>query len=275
MRSIKHRFFGYFLAIIISIAYLIYRYFILENVTDFHREILVTTAIGLIMTAFAGIYEIAKNNGKYFWLTIKCWLFIPNKLVYVSLSYLIRIKLPGTERYLLVKGSKINQYQPVGGVYKLVGNKNIYKDWQASVKPDSKNPKDLRFFIKAKYLPDVLRWFKSGKDREVGIWREFQEELIDSGVLKSDNFKSIRAEYLYSKENLLSEQTRFKNETYHSLVYNIFNIELNEKQLQELTNLEQNKLFTKKYAFVTEDEICKECFNNSKIKIGQHTKHII
>lgn len=275
MRGIKHRFFGYFLAILISIAYLVYRYFILENATDFHKEVLVTTAIGLIMTAIAGIYEIAKNNGKYFWLTIKCWLLIPNRLVYVSLSYLIRIKLPGSERYLLVKGSKINQYQPVGGVYKLVGNKDIYKDWQASIKPDVKNPKDLRFFIKAKYLPAVLSWFKSGKDREVGVWREFQEELIDNGILTSENFKSIRAEYLYSKENLLSKQTRFNNETYHSLVYNIFNIELSENQLQELINLEQNKLFTKKYAFVTEDDISKECFNNSKTRIGQHTKHII
>ncbi|MCK0145824.1 hypothetical protein MWU78_09230 [Arenibacter sp. F26102] len=275
MRNLKYRFFGYFFAIIVSIVYLVYRYFILENASDFHKEILVTTAIGFIMTAVVGIYEIAKNNGKYFWLTVKCWLFIPKKIVYVSLSYLIRIKLSGTERYLLVKGSKINQYQPVGGVYKLVGNKDIYKDWQASIKPDAKNPKDLRFFIKAKYLPDVLKWFKSSKDREVGVWREFQEELIDSGILKSENFKSIRAEYLYSRENLLSKQTRFKNETYHALVYNVFNIELSEEQVQEVINLEKNKLFTKKYAFVTEDDISKECFNNSKIRIGQHTKHII
>lgn len=275
MKSIKYRFFGYFFAILISVVYLIYRYFFLENSSDFHKEILVPIAIGFIMTAIVGIYEIAKKSGKYFWLAIKCWLFIPNKFVYVSLSYLIRIKLQGTERYLLVKGSKINQYQPVGGVYKLVGNKDIYKEWNASVKPDSKNPRDLRFFIKAKYLPDVLKWFKSGKDREVGVWREFHEELIDNGILTSKNFKSIRVEYLYAKENLLSKQTRFNNESYHSLVYNIFSIELNEGQFKELSNLEQYKLVTKKYAFVTEDEISKECFNNSKTRIGQHTKHII
>ncbi len=275
MRSIKYRFFGYFFAILISICYLIYKYFILENASDFHKEILVTTAIGFIMTAIIGIYEIAKNNGNYFWLAIKCWLFIPNKIVYISLSYLIRIKLPGTERYLLVKGSKINQYQPVGGVYKLVGNKDIYKDWEASIKPDAKNPKDLRFFIKVKYLPDVLKWFKSGKDREVGVWREFHEELIDNGILTNNNFKSIRAEYLHTKENLLSKQTRFKNESYHALVYNIFSIGLSDTQLKELVSLEQNKLFAKKYAFVTEDEITKECFNKSKTRIGQHTKHII
>tara|TARA_R110002096_G_scaffold193906_1_gene375834 strand:- start:83 stop:556 length:474 start_codon:yes stop_codon:yes gene_type:complete len=157
----------------------------------------------------------------------------------------------------------------------LVGNKDITKDWNASVKPDTKNPRDLRFFIKAKHLPDVLKWFKSGKDRELGVWREFREELIDNKILTVDNFNSIRTEYLYSKENLLSKQTRFNNEKYHSLVYNIFCIELNESQLSELIKLEQNKLFTKKYAFVTEDEISKECFNDSKTRIGQHTKHII
>ncbi len=265
---------GYFFAILVSISYLVYRYFILENVSDFHKEILVTTAIGFIMTAIVGIYEIVKNNGKYFWLAIKCWLFVPNKIVYVSLSYLIRIKLPGSERYLLVKGSKINQYQPVGGVYKLVGNKDIYKEWNALKKADTKNPRDLRFFIKAKHLPDVLKWFRSGKDREIGVWREFREELIDNNILSNENFKSIRAEYLYSRENLLSKQTRFNNESYHSLVYNIFNIELNDAQLNELISLEQKKIFTKKYAFVTEDEISKECFNNSKTRIGQHAKHI-
>jgi hypothetical protein len=275
MKSIKYRFFGYLFAIIASIGYLIYRYYNLDNATDFHKEVLVPTAIGFIITATVGIYELAKSNGKYFWLAIKCWLLIPNKIVYVSLSYLIRIKLPGSERYLLVKGSKINQYQPVGGVYKLVGNKDIRKDWSASVKPDAKNPRDLRFFIKAKYLPDVVKWFKSGKEREVGVWREFREELIDNKILTDENFKSIRAEYLYTRENLLSKQNRFQNEKYHSLVYNIFNIELNETQLDELKSLEQNKIFTKKYAFVTEDEISKECFNNNKTRIGQHTKHII
>jgi len=271
----KYRFFAYLFAILISIGYLIYRYLILKSPSDFDREILVPAAFGFMTTALVGIYELAKNHGKYFFLAIKCWLIIPNKKIYVSLSYLIRIKIPGAEKYFLVKGNKIDQYQPVGGVYKLVGNKDIYKDWKASVKPDGKNPRDLRFFIKAKYLPEVLKWFKSGKDREVGVWREFFEELVETKILSTDNFKTIRAEFLYTKEKILSRETRFDDECYHTLVYNIFNIELNESQLSELIKLEKNKTFTKKYAFVTEDAINKECFNNSSTKIGQHTKHIL
>lgn len=275
MKGLRYRFFSYLLVLFLSISYLFYRYFVLNNASDFHKEILVPIAIGLIMTTMVGIYEIAKTHGKYSWLAIKCWLLIPNKIVYVSLSYLIRIKLSGSEKYFLVKGSKINQYQPVGGVYKLVGSKDIYKEWEASVKADTKNPRDLRFFIKAKYLPDVLKWFKSGKDREVGIWREFQEELIETGILTNENFKTIRAEYLYTKEKLLLRETRFHNETFHTLLYNVFSIELNDKQFNELKSLEQKRIYTKKYAFVTEDEIKKECFNESKTKIGQHTKYTI
>ncbi len=37
----------------------------------------------------------------------------------------------------------------------------------------------------------------------------------------------------------------------------------------------KNNSITNDYAFVTRDEIEKECFNNSKTRIGQHTKHII
>lgn len=269
------RFIIYTILFIAAIIYLVIRYLFLNNATDFHKEILVPMAFTIGVSTVVGLFEIVCSAGKYFWTKVKCTLFIPNKIVYVSLSYLLKIKLPGSEKYFLVKGSKIEQYQPVGGVYKLVGNKDISKDWQASIKPDSRNPKDLRFFIKAKYLPHVLKWFKSGKDREVGVWREFYEELIETGILSSENFKTIRPEYLYTREKILKKETRFRNETFHTLIYNIFSLELNEKQLEELKLLLNKKVFTKKYAFVTEDEISKECFNNNKTRIGQHTKYII
>ncbi len=269
------RFFGYVLVFLCSVGYLIYRYFYLNPVTDFHREILVTVAFAFLSTCAMGVYETMKCQGKYFWTSIRCSLFIPNQTTYVSLSYLMRIKLSGIERYFLVKGSKVDQYQPVGGVYKIVGNKDIYKDWDAHPKSDEKNPDDLRFFVKAKYIPEVIRWFKSRKERETGVWREFYEELLETNIVSHKNFKSIRAEYLCSHENILSKQNRFKNEQYHTLIYDIFQIELNSHQFQELKMLFAQDAFTNQYAFVTKDEIEKECFNDHKLKIGQHTKFII
>ena len=269
------RFFGYVIVFFCAVGYLIYRYFYLNPVTDFHKEILVAVAFAVLSTCVMGIYETIKCQGKYFWISLRCSLFIPNKETYVSLSYLMRIKLSGSERYFLVKGSKVDQYQPVGGVYKIIGNKDIYKEWEAHPKSDEKNPDDLRFFAKAKYIPEIIRWFKSRKDRETGVWREFYEELLETKIVSRKFFKTIRAEYLCSHENILSKQNRFKNEQYHTLIYDIFQIELSTNQFQELKEMMENDAFTSQYAFVTKDEIEKECFNEHKLKIGQHTKFTI
>lgn len=275
MNNDLRRFFGYILVFFCAVGYLIYRYVYLYPVTDFHREILVTVAFAVLSTCVMGIYETIKCQGKYFWTSVRCSIIIPNQITYVSLSYLMRIKLSGTERYLLVKGSKVDQYQPVGGVYKVVGNKDIYKEWEAHPKSDDKNPDDLRFFVKAKYIPEIIRWFKSRKDRENGVWREFHEELLETKIVSRENFKTIRAEYLCSHENILSKQNRFKNEKYHTLIYDIFQIELDPNQFQEMKRLLAQDAFTSQYAFVTKDEIEKECFNGHKLRIGQHTKFTI
>ncbi|MEY8781104.1 hypothetical protein AB9K32_11800 [Allomuricauda sp. XS_ASV26] len=272
--SIK-RFVVYLVGLFISIGYLLFRYKFLKDVNDFHKEILVASAFAVIISCLTGIVEIAKAQGKYFWIALKCFLLIPNKKVYVSLSYLLRIKIPGEEKYFLVKGSKINQYQPVGGVYKLVGNKDLYKDWKASPKADGKNPRDLRFFVDAKFLPQIINWFYSRKDREIGVWREFYEELVKTQILNADNFKSIRAEFLRTKENILCKQTRFENEVYHTLIYDVFQIELSSKQSKEFNKLFKTDNFNEKYAFVTEDDIKRECFDEHKTRIGQHTKYIL
>lgn len=274
MNKVLRRFLFYLIGFLVAISYLSYRYLYLEGANDFHKEILVTAAFAVVIGCFTGIIEIVKAHGKYFWIALRCFLLIPNKKVYVSLSYLLRIKIPGDEKYFLVKGGKINQYQPVGGVYKLVGNKDLYKDWKASPKADGKNPKDLRFFVSAKFVPKIISWFYSRKDRETGVWREFSEELVETQILSATNFKSIRAEYLGTEENILCKQTRFKDEEYHTLIYDIFQIELNTKQLKEFKKLLKSSSFNEKYAFVSEDDIKKECFNEHKTRIGQHAKYI-
>lgn len=265
----------YFVILIVSTIYLFVRYFVLTNVSDFHKETLVGLAVAGVTSSVVGFYEIINSYGHYFWKALNCSIFIPNKKVYVSLSYLLRIKLHGSEKYLLVRGSKIDQYQPVGGVYKLVGNKCIIKEWEAEPKSDKKNQKDLRFFVKAKYLPKIIKWFKSGEDREVGIWREFFEELVETKIVSKKNFSTINAEQIKTVDKLLIKENRFKDETYHTLIYNVYSVELNNKQTKELVKLMTSNPITNDYAFVTRDEIKKECFNNSKTRIGQHTKYII
>lgn len=269
------RFSLYIIIFLGSIIYLLYRYIYLVTPTDFDKEILVPLAFSGGTSSLVGLFEIIYSHGKKFFTVLKCLYFIPNKKVYVSISYLLRIKLSGREKYLLVKGKKIDQFQPVGGVYKLVGNKSIEKDWKAQPKADKDNPKDLRFFISAKYIPSVLKWFESGLDREVGVWREFQEELIETGIVNASNFKTIKAEKISTKYKLLNKENRFKDESYHTIIYDTFSLELNQQQSEELNNLLDMNVFNEKYAFVTKEEIEKECFDDSKKRIGQHTKNIL
>ncbi|MCW3162645.1 SMODS-associated NUDIX domain-containing protein [Chryseobacterium oryctis] len=258
--------------LIVSLVFLIFRYIILENPNDFIKDFASTFAWGGITFSIGGFWQLFSTYG---WEAIKCKILYPNSKVYVSLSYLLQIKLDGEEKYLLVKGSKVNQYQPVGGVYRVFNDKNIKTDWEAEIKADRDNPKDLRFFTKAKYIPDIIKWFKSGKNREFGVWREFQEELIETRILNGEKFKHIDVDYLRTEDKMMEKENRFNDEKYHTILYDIFKVNLSSEQEQEIRNLYNESKFTNKYGFVTADEIRKECFNDSHTKIGKHGKRIL
>lgn len=261
----------YSLCLIASIVSLIIRYLVISQPNDFVKDITSGLAFSGATFGIGGFWQLLSNYG---WKSIKCKILYPNAKVYVSLSYLLNIKLSGEDKYLLIKGGKINQYQPVGGVYKNL-SKNIDKDWEAESRTDRGNPLDLRFFTKAKYIPEIKEWFVSGKEREFGVWREFQEELIESEILKSESFKHIDVEFLRTEEKMMSKENRFKDEKYHTVLYDIFKVILTSEQEKEIKQLYEGHSFSDKYAFVEADEIHKECFNNSHTKIGQHTKLIL
>ena len=62
------------------------------------------------------LINIIAGNYKRIWLFIQSVIHY-NKDIRFSISYLYRIKID--DKYLLIKGSKIEQLQPVGGVYKV------------------------------------------------------------------------------------------------------------------------------------------------------------
>lgn len=51
-------------------------------------------------------------------------ILFKNEEIRVSAAYLFRIKIEN--KYLLVKGNKISQYQPIGGVYKYKKERSDY-----------------------------------------------------------------------------------------------------------------------------------------------------
>lgn len=133
------------------------------------------------------------------WYSLRTW----RSRVRVSASYLYRIRVDNA--YLLVKGKRFDQFQPVGGVYKAhqssSGTRSDMKILDDDLlTPDEVSDGDLRVRVPGKRLVSFVRWFESGRGRENDGWREFYEELIATGILPEESFRYIkydRIERLY------------------------------------------------------------------------------
>ncbi|MEV5739908.1 hypothetical protein AB0L30_07600 [Microbispora rosea] len=117
----------------------------------------------------------------------------------ISASYLFRIKIGN--QYLLIKGKRFSQYQPIGGVYKVTPSAKATLNKIGAlddnlVPIDEISENDLRIRIAAKNLVSFIRWFESGEARETSPWREFYEELIKSEILPSKDFPYIYHDYV-------------------------------------------------------------------------------
>lgn len=69
----------------------------------------------VISLLIGGVIGFCIANRGRIWITLKTITKF-NKEIRISVAYLYKIKIDGS--YLLTKGSKIDQYQPIGGVYK-------------------------------------------------------------------------------------------------------------------------------------------------------------
>ena len=132
-------------------------------------SIIVNLVSALIGAIVATIYK----SRKYLTLFAKSFLYF-NKDIRFSISYLYRIKID--DEYLLIKGNRIDQFQPIGGVYKYYSSfLSIKNDYE--IRSESQNNfcegEDLRFIVKGKYIIPILNWFNSKKNIEVNIHREF------------------------------------------------------------------------------------------------------
>ncbi|MCG2622618.1 hypothetical protein LVY72_11930 [Arthrobacter sp. I2-34] len=143
-------------------------------------------ALPLIDTAIIHFREL-----KIAWYSLRTW----NSRVRISASYLYRIRVDGA--YLLVKGQRFDQYQPVGGVYKTHpsssgkrNDMNVLDD--ALLVPDPVSEGDLRVRIPGKKLLSFVQWFEEERGRETDGWREFYEELIATGILPQEVFRLVK-----------------------------------------------------------------------------------
>lgn len=210
---------------------------------------------------------------------------IKHEDVRFSISYLIRIRIPGTSKYLLVRGHRIkDQLQPVGGVYKKLNGFSEFEKWgykidcsSKGIKTDDISENDLRFRVKGKHALDVIKWFETRKDRETTYEREFNEELIDDlGFDKSVFYKK-------SFREVQKVMKVFNYSTFHScyevLIYDIVEFIPTLEQEVELKKLLTNpRQLGDDLMIVDISEIERLLVmeNEEQIaKIGEHAKYLI
>lgn len=210
---------------------------------------------------------------------------IKNQDVRFSISYLIRIKIPGTSKFLLVRGHRIKeQLQPVGGVYKKINTFSEFRKWgykedcpNKGIKTDDISRDDLRFRVQGKYALDVIKWFESEKDREITFDREFEEELIDTEILDAYVFRKKSFEKI-SKVMKVFNYSTF-HQCYEVLIYDIVEFHPTseqEKSLKGLSEKVRNSGDDFMLVDISEIERLLVVENEEQIaKIGEHTKYLI
>lgn len=157
----------------------------------------------------------------------------------VSVAYLYRIYIDGY--YLLIKGNRINQFQPVGGARKYYSGAQsefrkllIRPDDNINIDTTSKD--DLRIRLPSKNILKFLEWYESKHDREICQQREFREELVVPGYLDKDIFADIQSKYLYTVPTYhYSSHFRCWELLYHEMFEPILSSD-QEAALRELKN---------------------------------------
>jgi len=261
--------------IILSIITFVISFF-LEGTAE---QIVFTVGISIFSaTALYLLNEYLINESyirKYFF----SFNFFKAKEIRLSLSYLFRIKVDG--KYLLVKGNRINQYQPVGGVYKRFHSSYPkFSEW--GIKDDNcidlkdVDQDDLRIRVPRRNLFKVLKWFDSGKDREISHWREFSEELIRTNILTHENFPHINYRIKATHKTKLKYSEHFR--CFEILHYDILDLIPTDEQREELRKL-QTINDPNKYEWFEEELIQSLGYHKSRgkesFKIGEHSKLII
>ena len=191
-----------------------------------------------------------------------------------SVAYLYKIKID--DKYLLIKGSKIEQLQPVGGVYKVCSSFSTIERNLNIIFENERGfyeKEDLRFCTKGKNIGKVLNWFDSRENREVAVYREFYEEIVKNNILPIEVLSSMKIEFLKQiKPRMAYSRHLKKNEI---LLFDIYEIHLPDEYIDMISKYvkEGNDLIK----LVDREDIEKECVNirGKSFKIGTHSQHII
>lgn len=229
--------------------------------------------INLISNGIWFLIGIFAANYRRIGLFIKSLIYW-NQDIRFSIAYLYKIKI--NNKYLLIKGSKLEQLQPVGGVYKVCSSFSTIERKLNIIFENERGfyeQEDLRFCTKGKNISKVLNWFDSRENREVTVYREFYEEIIKNNILPIEVLSSMRIEFLKQIKPKMSYSKHFKKN--EILLFDIYEIHLANEYIDMICRdvKEKNDLIK----LVDREDIEKECVDISgkSFKIGAHSQYII
>lgn len=201
------------------------------------------------------------------------WLKITNKEVRVSFAYLVRVKVGNY--FLLVKNSRFNSFQPIGGVYHII-NETHYSNFKLKNDPSLANVPSRDF---RRILPNPLQTlslldcFLEKKGVEFGPSREFTEELIAEYPALAPDFHNIVFEFKKNKTFSLKYSVHMK---YHELKsFDIFDAHLTATQEQALLAAIQTDNHQFIWATDTQIEMRRKSTQSGELSISEHTVLII
>ena len=192
-----------------------------------------------------------------------------NKNIRLSCAYLFRIRY--NNKYLLIRGNRIDQYQPIGGVYKYYDSFNGLKE-NLELKDESESHfyenGDLRLVTTGKHLVKFLDWFDTKKNREITVIRELIEELEPSGISIENLIKQSQIEYLKSVKEPITFSTHFQIDELK--IFEIFEVKIPKEILDDVLKSEH-------YLPVKAEYIEKFCFTKDGLskKISATARYIV
>lgn len=233
--------------------------------------------IGSAFTSLIVLIELTVENWKFISLLIVSKTIFHNKLIRFSISYLYKIKVD--DKYFLVKGKRIDQFQPVGGVYKRhldskirLKELGVLDDNCMPIDGDSRD--DLRVRVPGRHAVGFINWFNSKQGRELSRFREFCEELLMPNILDSKKFPYID----YSHIETIKKGIRYSKffQSYEYLIADIVELRPTRDQIIELKKLMNSP--SNEYIWVNDNTIRRLGYNldaGINVKISETSEWIL
>jgi hypothetical protein len=233
--------------------------------------------IGGAFTSALVLIESVIENWSFLSLLFVTQTYRRRKLLRFSISYLYRIKVD--DKYLLVRGKRIDQFQPVGGVYKRhpeskirLNELGVLDDDCMPIDDDSRD--DLRVRVPGTNAVAFIKWFNAKQGRELSRYREFCEELILPGILSTQQFPYVDYSHIKTVQKGIHFSQHFQ--CYEYLIADIIELRPTAEQLVELRKLMANA--SAEYVWVNANTIKRRGYNPDaglNLKISETSEWIL